>query len=205
MPLDVETEIRRLGGRRADYYLARFTEARDEYAAGRERAALRVLRQLRDTLPDAPSVRELTGLAEYSIGNYRAAAKELEAFQAMAAFFVHDLKNAASTLNLMLQNLPVHFDDPEFRADALRGIGKTVNHINRLIGRLGALRHELKIEGAAADLNEVVDHVLTGIERSSTYNLTKDLQPLPKLELDGPVEPLHSNFIWGPRRMPVRF
>ncbi|MFO1538136.1 MAG: tetratricopeptide repeat protein [Actinomycetota bacterium] len=80
MPLDVETEIRRLGGRRADYYLARFTEARDEYAAGRERAALRVLRQLRDALPDAPSVRELTGLAEYSIGNYRAAAKELETF-----------------------------------------------------------------------------------------------------------------------------
>jgi tetratricopeptide (TPR) repeat protein len=80
MPADVETEIRRLGGRRAEYYLARFTEARDEYAAGRDRAALRILRPLRDVLPDAPSVRELTGLAEYSIGNYRAAAKELEAF-----------------------------------------------------------------------------------------------------------------------------
>jgi putative PEP-CTERM system histidine kinase len=111
-------------------------------------------------------------------------AKELEAFQAMAAFFVHDLKNAASTLNLMLQNLPVHFDDPEFRADALRGIGKTVGHINRLIGRLGLLRHELKIEGTAADLNEVVDHVLTGIERSSAYVLTKNLQPLPQIEID---------------------
>jgi tetratricopeptide (TPR) repeat protein len=80
MPADVEAEIRRLGGRRAEYYLARFMEARDEYAAGRDRAALRILRPLRDVLPDAPSVRELTGLAEYSIGNYRAAAKELEAF-----------------------------------------------------------------------------------------------------------------------------
>ena len=80
MPLDVETEIRRLGGRRAEYFLARFMEARDEYAAGRERAALRILRPLRDVLPDAPSVRELTGLAEYGIGNYRAAAKELEVF-----------------------------------------------------------------------------------------------------------------------------
>jgi cytochrome P450 len=28
---------------------------------------------------------------------------------------------------------------------------------------------------------------------------------LPDLELAGPVEPLHSNFIWGPHRMPVRF
>ena len=51
--------------------------------------------------------------------------KELEAFQAISAFFVHDLKNAASTLSLMLQNLPVHFDDPAFRQDTLRGIGET--------------------------------------------------------------------------------
>ncbi len=61
----------------------------------------------------------------------------MEAFQTMSAFFVHDLKNTASTLNLMLQNLPVHFDDPAFREDALRGVSKTVAHINRLIGRLG--------------------------------------------------------------------
>ena len=37
----------------------------------------------------------------------------------MSAFFVHDLKNAAASLNLMLKNLPVHFDDPAFREDAL--------------------------------------------------------------------------------------
>ena len=45
--------------------------------------------------------------------------KELEAFQTISAFFVHDLKNAASTLKLTLQNLPVHFDDPVFRQDTL--------------------------------------------------------------------------------------
>jgi putative PEP-CTERM system histidine kinase len=111
-------------------------------------------------------------------------AKELEAFQAMAAFFVHDLKNAASTLNLMLQNLPVHYDDPAFREDALRGISKTVTHINRLIGRLGLLRHELKIELAEADFNEVVKSVLTGVERSSGYTLTKNIRPLPRVPLD---------------------
>ena len=46
-------------------------------------------------------------------------ARELEAFRTMSAFFVHDLKNAAASLNLMLKNLPVHFDDPAFRQDAL--------------------------------------------------------------------------------------
>ena len=69
-----------------------------------------------------------------------AQAKELEAFRTMSAFFVHDLKNAAASLNLMLKNLPVHFDDPAFREDALRGIGNTARRIDDMIARLSALR-----------------------------------------------------------------
>ena len=67
-------------------------------------------------------------------------AKELEAFRTMSAFFVHDLKNAAASLNLMLKNLPVHFDDPAFREDALRGVGNTARRIDDMIARLSALR-----------------------------------------------------------------
>ena len=111
-------------------------------------------------------------------------AKELEAFQTMSAFFVHDLKNTASTLNLMLQNLPVHFDDPAFREDALRGVSKTVTHINRLIGRLGMIRHELEIKGVATDINEVVAKSLAGWEEAAGIRLEKNLRPLPKIPLD---------------------
>ena len=111
-------------------------------------------------------------------------AKELEAFQTMAAFFVHDLKNAASTLNLMLQNLPVHFNDPAFREDTLRGISKTVTHINHLVGRLGHLRHELKIQPTLIDLNDVVTHALAVFENKTEGSLLKELHPLPKIPLD---------------------
>jgi putative PEP-CTERM system histidine kinase len=111
-------------------------------------------------------------------------AKELEAFQTMSAFFVHDLKNTASTLNLMLQNLPVHFDDPAFREDALRGVSKTVAHINRLIGRLGLIRHELQIKGVESDLNEVIVKSLADWEDVSGIALEKNLRPLPKIFLD---------------------
>jgi len=110
--------------------------------------------------------------------------KELEAFQTMSAFFVHDLKNTANTLNLMLQNLPVHFDDPAFRADALRGVSKTVAHINRLIGRLGSIRHELQIKPVESDLNELVAKSLAGWEEVAGINLKKDLPPLPKMFFD---------------------
>jgi hypothetical protein len=88
---------------------------------------------------------DCSGSAEPSAHRRGDAGEELEAFQATSAFFIHDLKNAASTLSLTLQNLPVHFDDPTFRQDALRGIGETANRINQLISRVGALRHlELK-------------------------------------------------------------
>jgi putative PEP-CTERM system histidine kinase len=111
-------------------------------------------------------------------------AKELEAFQTMAAFFVHDLKNAASTLNLMLQNLPVHFNDPAFREDALRGISKTVTHMNHLVGRLGLLRHELKITPVPGDLNTVVANSVGVFENGSGVNLVQKLGSLPKILID---------------------
>jgi putative PEP-CTERM system histidine kinase len=111
-------------------------------------------------------------------------AKELEAFQTMSAFFVHDMKNTANTLNLMLQNLPVHFDDPAFRADALRGVSKTVAHINRLIGRLGSIRSELQIKPVESDLNELVARSLAGWEEVAGINLKKELQPVPKFLFD---------------------
>ena len=84
-------------------------------------------------------------------------AKELEAFRTMSAFFVHDLKNAAASLNLMLKNLPVHFDDPAFREDALRGIGNTARRIDDMIARLSALRQRPdSAPRSKADLNQLV-------------------------------------------------
>jgi tetratricopeptide (TPR) repeat protein len=83
-PADVEEEIRRLGGRNADRFYRRLMDAADAYAHDREREALRFLRPLRDQLADSPSVRELVGLCHYRLGNYAAAAKELEAYSQLA-------------------------------------------------------------------------------------------------------------------------
>jgi putative PEP-CTERM system histidine kinase len=124
------------------------------------------------------------GLRNVHLSQKLLQAKELEAFQTMATFFVHDLKNAASTLNLMLQNLPEHYDDPAFREDSLRGISKTVTHINRLIGRLSLLRHEQILLTVALDLNELVSGALVGLEQGVGALLAKDLRPVPKVMLD---------------------
>lgn len=124
------------------------------------------------------------GLRNVQLSQKLLQAKELEAFQTMSAFFVHDLKNTASTLNLMLKNLPVHFDDPAFREDALRGVSKTVAHINHLISRLSLLRHGLDVRPAESDLNEVVSKALAGWKGAAEIDLIKELRPVPKVLLD---------------------
>jgi tetratricopeptide (TPR) repeat protein len=79
-PGDVASEVLALGGRRGRFLLDRLMEAADAYAHDRDVEALRLLRPVRDAVPDAPAVRELAGLVQYRLGHYRAAAKELEAF-----------------------------------------------------------------------------------------------------------------------------
>ena len=110
--------------------------------------------------------------------------KELEAFQTMSAFFIHDLKNAASTLGLTLQNLPDHFDDPAFREDALRGIKVAADRINHMISRLSTFRHGLRFRPAEIDLNALIREILTNLNGSSSAEIITKLGPLPSIVAD---------------------
>ncbi len=112
------------------------------------------------------------------------AAKELETFQTMATFFVHDLKNAAASLNLMLRNLPVHFDDPAFRADALRGIGSTVDRIQQMIGRLSVLRRKLEIKPVDFDLRRLIEETLANLKGMPGVQVITDAEQCPSLFAD---------------------
>jgi putative PEP-CTERM system histidine kinase len=127
-------------------------------------------------------------------------AKQLEAFQAMSAFFVHDLKNTASMLSLMLRNLPIHYEDPAFREDALRGITRTVAHLNDVITRLTLLRQELAIRPVECDLNQLVSEVLKAQEQAAGVELVKEFQPLPKMRLDPvQIEKVLTNLVLNAR------
>jgi putative PEP-CTERM system histidine kinase len=107
-----------------------------------------------------------SALENFRLGDELARSRELEAFRTMSAFFVHDLKNATASLNLMLKNLPVHFDDPAFRADALRGIGNTVSRIDGLIARLASLREQPGARLAPVTLEPLLDEAITEMGHS---------------------------------------
>lgn len=123
-------------------------------------------------------------LLNLRLGSEMAAGKELEALQTVSAFFVHDLKNAASTLSLMLSNLPIHFGDPEFRQDALRGIGSTVSRINQLIARAGELQHGLKIRPTPTDLNALLEKAVEQVNPGGNVRWVKNFGRIPQLNAD---------------------
>ena len=123
-------------------------------------------------------------LLNLRLANEVARAREMDAFRTMSAFFVHDLKNTAASLNLMLKNLPVHFDDPAFREDALRGIANTARRIDNMIARLSALRQGPVFHPVEADLNQLVSEVLDRLDGLSHLELTKALRPLPRMLAD---------------------
>jgi hypothetical protein len=77
---EASAELRDLAGRGAERAVAQLQAAAEAFADGRERETTRLLRPLRDRYPEAAAVRELLGLAQYRLGNFNAAARELEAF-----------------------------------------------------------------------------------------------------------------------------
>ncbi len=111
-------------------------------------------------------------------------AKEMDAFQTLSAFFVHDLKNLASSLSLTLQNSLAYFDDPAFRHDALRTISQSVDRINSLCGRLSSVGRKLDLKPTETDLNELVATTVANLNGSVTGSLVLRLCPLARLVVD---------------------
>ncbi len=66
----------------------------------------------------------------------RRAAGELEALHRFSAFCLHDLKNLAQKLSLVVQNAEVHGQEPAFQQSVMRTVSSTVQKMTGLITKL---------------------------------------------------------------------
>jgi putative PEP-CTERM system histidine kinase len=82
----------------------------------------------------AHHVAMLVSLAE--LAEERRAASELEALHRFSAFCLHDIKNLAARLSLVIQNGEVYGDDPAFQQSAMRTVSTTVQKMTALIAKL---------------------------------------------------------------------
>jgi putative PEP-CTERM system histidine kinase len=124
------------------------------------------------------------GLLNLRLSEQLRQAKELEAFQSMSAFFMHDLKNLASKLSLVTQNLPVYMDNPEFRADALRTISQSVAKINAMSSRLSLLSQKLELVFKETNVNELIEATVADVKNYANVTVSLKLAAVPSLSID---------------------
>ncbi|MEA1934708.1 MAG: hypothetical protein U9N60_09830, partial [Thermodesulfobacteriota bacterium] len=69
--------------------------------------------------------------------------RERRAWNRLSAFVLHDIKNAATMLSLLLENAPEHIHEPEFQQDMLELVGDALRRMGRVEQRLQTLKDEI--------------------------------------------------------------
>jgi putative PEP-CTERM system histidine kinase len=118
------------------------------------------------------------------ISEFMGQKKEMESLQTMSAFVLHDLKNLASTLSLTMQNLPIYFDNPEFRNDAIRITQQSVNKINNICSGLSSLSQKIELTKVKADINRLAESTFAKINGGAKGSMVQNLKPVPNILMD---------------------
>ena len=118
------------------------------------------------------------------MGEQLAGARQMEAFRSMSAFMMHDLKNLASTLSLTIQNLPTHFNNSEFRSDAVCITQQSLNKINNICAGLSTLSRRIELKKVRIDLNELVHNTISSLNGCGKTSILNNPQPVTKILLD---------------------
>jgi putative PEP-CTERM system histidine kinase len=116
-------------------------------------------------------------LSQQDLERRIAESQRFEAFNRLTAFVMHDLKNVASQLQLVVQNAPRHKHKREFVDDALATVAASVERMHRLLHQL---QNDATAEHPALlELEDIANKVAL---RASGRT------PVPKVRvLDGPL------------------
>ena len=102
-------------------------------------------------------------------------AREAETFQRVSSFLVHDLKNFAHMLGLIVQNAERNMDNPEFQRDAMRTVGDIVTKMRTMTTNLRDFTRPPSLTRREVDLAALAQRVIAR------------LPVLPGVEVVGPV------------------
>lgn len=86
-------------------------------------------------------------------------ARQFEAFNRLSAYVVHDLKNLAAQLALVVSNAEKHIDNPEFMKDAIGTVDNAAAKMNRMLAHLRNKGPQGQKAAEAVDLVKVLCEV----------------------------------------------
>jgi putative PEP-CTERM system histidine kinase len=116
-------------------------------------------------------------LAEEEAGKALNESRQLEAFNRRFAFVVHDIKNLASQLSLVLKNAERHIANPEFQRDALATVRHSVNRMNTILEQLSAERRKGANAGPV-ELGGLIAREWSGAGRAANLETEAAAAPL---------------------------
>lgn len=118
-----------------------------------------------------------SAIASVQLSEQLAQARAFEAFSRLTSFVAHDLKNCIGALSLLSQNAKAHMDDPEFRRDAVRTLVRTVERMQRLLGRLSSRQPGESLVVEAVDLGELVEDTAASMLKGGRIRLHIEARP----------------------------
>ena len=135
-------------------------------------------------------------ILQFQLVEERGARAKWEAVHKFSGFYLHDLKNLASSLSMVAQNAEQYSNDPDFQASAMRTVRKTAQRIIDLMAKIADESKDIdKDRGRnvqTIDMNVLINatlEVLKGTECRAIFHSGKNL---PSLQLK--VEPIKQVF-----------
>jgi putative PEP-CTERM system histidine kinase len=95
-----------------------------------------------------------------------AATREMAAVARISSFVVHDLKNLASNLSLLLNNSEEYIDEPEFQKDMIGTIRNTLKEMQTLMQRLKKIPDKTELRAELVDIDLLVRATVDEVRRS---------------------------------------
>ena len=107
-------------------------------------------------------------LGQARLTEKRIASAEWEAVHGFSTVYLHDLKNLASGLSLVVQNAEMYGQDPEFQASAMRTVVNTAQRIMDLMAKLSTQLRKHDQDGTAllkeVNINSLITEIVEALD-----------------------------------------
>jgi putative PEP-CTERM system histidine kinase len=117
-----------------------------------------------------------THIAQHEADRRLAESRQFEAYHRLTAFVMHDLKNLAAQLSLIVSNAERHKRNPEFVDDAISTVANSTERMQRLIEQLQGReqRSQLRTVGLGDVVRRAIDRCTP---RTPVPRLVSELNP----------------------------
>ncbi|MGC9323115.1 MAG: XrtA/PEP-CTERM system histidine kinase PrsK [Desulfomonilia bacterium] len=114
--------------------------------------------------------------------------KEIDAYNRVSAYVLHDLKNAAGNLSLILQNAPRFISQKEFQEDMLGTIAEALARIDKVTGKLATIPGKEELTTQVIPVAEFLDSLLGRLQpRLNTIRCARQVEETLQVTTDPAV------------------